>query len=668
MFKPVSLGERDGKPLGRVPKSDKVAPRAFDPERAAIRVVGPATIAYGRDLMSRLEASPEIRPASWRTGWPLAAALLSGGLATLCFAPWNQEWLCWLALTPLLAAVWSLRADEPPEVSAVDRGRRFAWARRLAGRRWVKAFGLGYAAGLVFFWGAFYWLAQVTGIGWFILPFYMGLYFAVWGCFMGTVGRPAEGRPVDTVPARFAAPPSVFRTPTPASTSPLLRSRWNLWFAFLGAAMWTGLEWVRGWMFSGFGWNDLGVAMHRNVAFLQIAEWTGSGGLSFLAAFANVIAVATVLRFALEVRSHRIRPHFDFTLTITAILLVFTYGIQHIRSAARAAAQPGATFLLRVAAVQAGIPQNEKWNPHLEQQIREKYTQLSAAAAASRPQLLLWPEAATTFGMFDGASDTKAFVDGIAERAGCNLLLGSLDYDFGPDGHAQADYNAAMMRATGADRYQIYRKIHLVPYGEYVPFRHSFPLFAWIVGDQVPGDFAFGTEPGVFTTSDPALRLAPLICFEDTLGRVARQPVRLGAQLLVNLTNDGWFGLTAANQQQLAESVFRAVENRRPLVRCANTGVTAFIDANGHVTQTLRDPKTGSVFAAGVLAGTVQVPTNAPLTFYTRHGEVFAASCLAAAGMLAFLRVWRHLRGVEIRRRRRQRAAASVNDEVAVPS
>ncbi len=596
---------------------------------------------------------------SWRVVWPWLAAASSGGLATLCLAPWNQEWLCWLALTPLLAAVW-LTADRPASTGG---GR---WARPWR-TRWGRGLALGYVAGLVFFWCAFYWLRQVTGIGWFILPFYMGMYFAVWGCFMATVAKPWAGKPVETSRAGVSAARSVFRTPEPASGSALLRSRWNLWFAFLGASAWVGLEWVRGWMFSGFGWNDLGVGLHAVVPFLQIVPWTGVGGVSFIAAFVNVIAVATVLRFLLEVRTHRVRPHFDFTLTIAGLLVVFSYGIRAVRSSQQAAVQPAASVVLKVAAVQANIAQTEKWDPAMEGAIRQTYQQLSEAAMATRPQLLLWPEAATPYGMFDGRSDTFGWVAGIAKEAGCNLLFGTLDYDFGPDGHAQADYNAAMMLATGSTRPQVYRKIHLVPYGEYVPFRHSFPLFAWLLQKVVPGDFARGTEPGVFETNEPSLKLGPLICFEDTLGRVARQPVLRGAQLLVNITNDGWFGKTAANQQQLAESVFRAVENRRPLVRCANTGVTAFIDRDGRVTQTLRMPGTGSVFGQGILTGEVRVPTDGALTFYTRHGEVFSVACALAAGLTAFLRVWRTLRGAELQRRRMSQAAVDAPALEAVP-
>ena len=595
---------------------------------------------------------------AWRAAWPWLAAAASGGLATLCLEPWNQDWLPWLALTPLLAAVWTT-VDAHAATHAAATG-RFA---RLWRTRAMRGFALGYVAGMVFFWCAFYWLRQVTGVGWFIMPFYMGLYFAVWGSFMATVAKPWAGQPALAPTGGISAARSVLRAPAPASTSALLRSRWNLWFAFLGAAAWVGLEWVRGWMFSGFGWNDLGVGLHRQVPFLQVAEWTGVGGVSFLAAFVNVIAVATVLRFALEVRSHRIRPHFDFTLTVAGLLLVFSYGIRAVRSSEQALARPGAATTLTVAAVQANIAQTDKWNPSMEGPIRDTYSRLSRRAMAARPRLLLWPEAATPYGMFDGRSDTFQYVTGVAKETGCNLLLGSLDYDFGKDGHAEADYNAAMMLATGAERFQVYRKIHLVPYGEYVPFRHSFPLFAWLLRDVVPGDFAFGREPGVFTTNEPFLRIAPLICFEDTIGELARQPVLRGAELLVNITNDGWFGTTAANRQQLAESVFRAVENRRPLVRCANTGVTAFIDRDGRVVKTLRMAGTGSVFGEGVLTGDVQVPTDGALTFYTRHGELFSEACAAAAGLMAFLRGWRFLRGRELRRRRERSAEQPASAE-----
>ncbi len=602
--------------------------------------------------------------------WAWLAALASGVLLVLCFAPWNQQWLCWLALTPLLAAVWFGGDDSSPNSPVLPlpgipyptwrgwskQATQFprAFLRTPAGR----GFGLGYVAGLVFFWGAFYWLWEVTPPGWFILAFYMALYFAIWGAFMSTAGRP--GTLAAFAPAPPANSPS---SPTSSADAPLnlrrpssfvirhssfsvphsafLHSRHNLYHAFLAAACWVALEWVRGWMFSGFGWNDLGVGLHAVLPLIQIAEYTGVGGVSFLAVFANVIAVATVYRFYLEVRSHRVRPHFDFTLTIAGILAVFAYGVHRIQTIDRQSAQPGVSIPLRVAAVQADIPLIMRLDQETANRIFDAYQRLTGTALANRPQLLLWPESAMETSMFTDRA-TFDFVNAAAAQSPeTNLLLGTRDLDFGEEGTAQADYNAAVIMPANGGETQIYRKIHLVPFGEYIPFRKSFPVFAWIVGDQVPGDFAAGTKPVVFRLRGPDLGAAPLICFEDTLGRLVRQPVLLGAQLLVNITNDVWFGRTAAPEQHLNESVFRAVENRRPLVRCANTGATAFIDTTGRVTNILRSPENGTIFTTGVLWGEVKVPARPGLTFYTRNGENFSIACGVAAGMAAWLRARR---------------------------
>ncbi len=607
--------------------------------------------------MTAADVSTALAPAAgthrgerrWLTAWPWLAALGSGLGLVLCLAPWDQEWLCWLALTPLVAAVWFA-----PDLTTAAGPPGRTWRARLSRwrqRRIVRCFLLGYVCGLVYIWGAFYWLRTVTVPGWFILGPYMACYPAVWSVFVGALASPGTIPATPPLRQTSHAGGLFVWNPPPASGSRLLRSRWNLWFAFLAAASWVGLEWVRGWMFSGFGWNDLGIALHANLPFIQIAEYTGVGGLSFLAAFVNVIVVATVARFVLEVRAHRIRPHFDFTLTVAALMLVFAFGIRTLRSSHAEGARAGASTPLRVAAIQAGIPQDEKWNPERVERIVRTYDELSATALATRPQLLLWPEAATPYGMFDSRGQTIEDVGKVVRAGGCNLLFGTLDYDFGPDGHAQADYNAAMMVAPGREHVQIYRKIHLVPYGEYVPYRKEFPPLAWIVGDQVPADFAFGTDPTVFETVNPELRVAPLICFEDTIGELARRPVLGGAQLLVNVTNDAWFQHTAASVQHLHEAVFRTVENRRPLVRCANTGVTAFVDRDGVITpQTILLPDGKTVFGQGILAGVVDVPMGTSLTFYTRHGEVFAMGCATVAGLAAFFAGWRRLRRVTIRR------------------
>ena len=507
------------------------------------------------------------------------AAVLSGLLLVLCFPRWDQGWLCWVALAPLIAAVWS-----GGETSV----RRAAL--------------LGYATGLVFFWGVFSWLTTVTGAGWFLLAFYLALFPAAWTAFLHL--------------ARCGA-------------GDFTRSGANFRTAVLGAAAWTALEWLRGLGALSFGWNGLGIALHGNLPMIQIAEFTGVGGLSFLAALANLIGVITVRRFWSEARLGRFRPHWDFSACMALLAAAFAFGARTLL--APAPAQGTDTVALRVAAVQANIPQNEKFDRAFEQSVRERYTALTEVALASRPQLLLWPEAATPGSLFE-SEEMFRFVSGFAERSGVNFLLGSLDFD--EDRH---DYNIAAL-FTGREREpQIYRKIHLVPFGEYIPFRKAFPPFEWIIGDLVPGDFTPGAEHTILELRNPAVRAAALVCFEDTLGELTRQFVRRGAQVLINVTNDGWFLRSQGAEQHLANAIFRAVENRRPLLRAANTGVTAFIDPRGRVLNAFRPG--GTPFAEGVLADTILIPpATAPWTFYTRHGERFSQACAVLS--LAALGLW----------------------------
>ena len=224
----------------------------------------------------------------------------------------------------------------------------------------------------------------------------------------------------------------------------------------------------------------------------------------------------------------------------------------------------------------------------------------------------------------------------LAASAESDILLGTIDEENGDV------YNAALLVSDAGEQVQVYRKLHLVPFGEYVPGRHRVPLLARIVGDQVPGDFKVGREYTVFELTNSDVKVAPLICFEDTIGELTRRFVlpsetSPGANLLVDITNDGWFLHSAGSHQHLANAIFRCVETRRPMVRAANTGVTCFVNAFGRVTQRLQDEK-GSTFTEGVLTGDVKVPTEHELTFYTRHGELFAKVCAAVTAIAILLK------------------------------
>ena len=539
--------------------------------------------------------------------WPWFAAALTGLLATFCFAPCEQNWLCWIALTPLLAAVW--------------------FSGEKAKRRWLRDLLLGQVAGTVFFWSGFFWLRTVTVSGLVLVGLYLGLYFAVWGWVAGLFRPRGPLRAPVKSSRNWGQPFPLGELPIEAR-SPWLSSLHNLWLAFVLATAWAALEWIRGWLFSGWGWNGLGVALHNLLPVIQIAEYTGVPGISFVVAFANVIAISTVWRFYLETKMRIRRPHFDFTLTMAGIVGVAAFGIRQFQ--VQTPTEP-----LRVALVQANVPREEKFSREFQDKTFQLFTRLTNLAMATKPppQLVVWPESATPLPVLLDR-DNYQFVTNLAAAIKVDLLLGTIDAD------RQGDYNAALLVTDGGEAVQLYRKLHLVPFGEYVPGRHTVPFIARIVGDQVPADFTAGREPVVFRLTTDRIRAAPLICFEDTLGELTRQFVLRGANLLVNVTNDGWFLKSAGSQQHLENAIFRCIENRLPLVRSANTGVTCMVNRYGRVTQVLRDAS-GSTFTEGVLSGTVTVPTGGRSTFYTRHGELFAQVCAALGFILVLVRLVR---------------------------
>lgn len=544
--------------------------------------------------------------------WPWLAAISSGLLYAGCFAPFNYDWLCWIALIPLLAAVWFSGENSK--------------------RRWLRDLLLGYVAGLAFFWTVFSWLQTVTVPGWILVGFYMAFYGAFWSWFCGLLrpalrapaGAAALSRRAEGGDAGASTERGGSRAERPNESSQSrpswLRSRNNLRLAFFLAAAWVTHEWFRGLIFSGWSWNSLGSALHGQLVMIQVAEVTGVAGLSFLVAFTNVILLTSARRFILEAQVWPMRPHYDLTLTMAAIVGVMGFGIHSLRIHREAK-------MLNVALVQPNVPREEKFSGEFASKTFDLFTRLSRPAleTKARPDLLVWPESSMPGPVLQDEPSYRYVMD-FSRAAKTDLLLGTIDQD---ETHF---YNAALLVSEAGAHVQIYRKVHLVPFGEYVPGRHTIPLLARIVGDQVPDDFAFGKEYTVFKLSNDKAKAAPLICFEDTIGELARQFVLRGANLLVNVTNDGWFLRSAGSQQHVANAIFRCVEARLPMIRAANTGVTCFINEFGNITQTLRD-ETGGQFTEGVLTGEVAVPIKQELTFYVRHGELFAQACAGVTAL-----------------------------------
>lgn len=495
-------------------------------------------------------------------------------MLVLCFAPFDQSWLVWISLAPLIAALW---------FGPVHRTHPL-----------LRKIELGYTSGLVYFLGSLYWLREVTVGGWFILCLYLAVYPALWAGMVWVIATPRQ---------------------KPGTAHPVWLSSWrNLRTAFLAAAAWVATEWLRGTVFTGFGWNSLGVALHGNIPLIQLSSLTGVGGLSFLAVMTSAVAVATLKRLSLEARGGKIRAHFDFTLSLALVAAAFAYGLRQLRP-------DGEMVRLKVAAVQPSIPQQEKWNPAFERRIYDTLERLTSTGLAMKPDLLLWPEAATPRGFFEDPV-ANSFVKKLAGDGGYAMLFGSLILSH------EADYNAAIMIEGSGPEPQVYPKSHLVMFGEYIPLRESFPLFAAIVGEQVPSDFDAGEGPVIFRLTRPHLAIGPLICFEDTVGDLARANALGGAQMFVTLSNTGWFRQTAAGRQHLAHAVFRCAETRRPMARCANNGITSVVDRFGRVRQILEGAD-GDVFGEGIMLAEMEVPAAPPTTLYMKAGEFFSSACLA---------------------------------------
>ena len=542
-------------------------------------------------------------------------------------------WIPFFAMTPL---GWLLFYAPLPSS-------RFARARA--------AFFLGWITGVVFFATTLSWISSVAWEGVALLPPFLALYFGFWALFVVMVVRPslfsksteALNNSVASVLASSSMNDTLSCCAPSAPCSSLASatfergfneemSSWrSLGAVLLSAAAWVGVEWLRGTLFTGFGWNSFGVSFYQNISLLQFVDITGVAGLSFLGVMTGCITAIATERHR---RRKKIEPltrsplrlHGDVSLVLGLVIAALVYGASEL-----SAPLPPQEWL-SVAAVQGNIPQNHKWDRAFEEEIMKVYEKETRLALQVHPDLVVWPEAATPRPLLN---DEKIFsqVNQLLQGGHADLLAGSLYYEENPS----RDYNVAILLSPSGKAPQVYAKIHLVPFGEYIPCRKTFPLFQWIVGQRVLGDFDAGPGPKVLQLSTKPIGIAPLICFEDTLGDLVRCFALRRAQLLITLTNDGWFGHTMASQQHAMNALFRAAETKLPLLRVANTGVTCVIDRYGRMTEVLQDAH-GSRFLEGVLFSQLSVPRDPVTTFYTKYGDWFSYVCLGVmvvGGMLS---------------------------------
>jgi len=463
------------------------------------------------------------------------------------------------------------------------------------------AFGWSYAIGVAFFLGSMWWLIHVTVAGWLILCAYLGLFFGAFGWAVGRLTGPEVNAPSEHAYAAHGA------------------SVWVL------PAAWVSLEFARSHALSGFGWNLLGYSQAPWLDAIQLAEFTGAWGVSFLVMLVNVALAGAAAKD--RPLGGRLR-----SLALAALVLALAAGLGRWRTASAAANAPREP--LRVAVVQGNIPQDEKWDERFQERILEQYERLTAEVLPARPDLIVWPETSVP-GYLGVEAELTARVTAIARGAGRPLLAGAPTLDV----RQTALRNSAVLIAPDGTLRARYDKLHLVPFGEFVPFERHVP---WLRALLPPiGTFVPGTAPTVFRLDEapagsPARSgvaspraFGALICFEDVFPEIARRLVREGAEFLVVITNDAWFGPTGAAYQHAQASTFRAVELRAPVVRAANTGWSGCISPTGAWGPRVREGGR-ELFVAGTAV--CDVSRRAARTLYLAWGDWFALGCLMLAG------------------------------------
>lgn len=479
----------------------------------------------------------------------------SGLLLILSFPKFGSGILAWVSLIPLFFAL----TDVTPR----------------------KGFKIGFLAGLVAYIGILYWIAVVV-VQYGYLPIYVGisvllllaaylsLYTAIFSA--GIVFLRGKG-----IPLCLSAP-----------------------------IIWTILEYFRSHLLSGFPWENLAYSQYLHPNIIQIADVTGLYGVSFVLVLTNAVL------FDLLQRRLSRRSLYAEVLAL-AVILMTIYGYGHIRYKNIGSLLESASEM-KVSLIQGNIDQNIKWDAQYQTQTIDIYRSLSLEAVLPEGGLIVWPETAAPF-YFQRQDMMHASVVDIAKKTKSALLFGSPSY-VQEGGNTYYKNSAFLLGEDGKVKGQ-YDKVHLVPYGEYVPFRRYFPF----IGKLVTGVGDFRQGQGFYPLEMDGHRLGVLICYEGIFPEAARDYKLKGADFLVNITNDAWFGKTSAPYQHLSMTVFRAVENRLSLVRAANTGISAIIDPRGNIiTQT-------GLFERTALKGTIKIV--GVKSYYAAYGDVFVYGCIA---------------------------------------
>jgi len=487
-------------------------------------------------------------------------SVASGLLIALSFPTADLFPLAWAGFVPLLCSVWQ--------------------------NDWKSAFKKGFAFGMVYFFGTLYWIYHsinhfggVSLYSSIAVVLLLCLYLSIFPAAFSVLFSLAYSR--TRLPALLAAP-----------------------------VFWVSLEFLRSYAFTGFPWSSMGYSQYRFLPLIQAADITGIYGISFLLLACNgLITDVIVLRRKLSEQ-----PLFPLSYTFTGalvllviILSVFGYGFFRLHQE-----RPGQDVSISV--IQGNIEQDRKWEPIFQNEVIATYEALSTEALRSRPSLIIWPETAVPF-IYENDTEHTARLLNFQRQIETPLLFGSIIMKKRTAESSELANSALLLDREGKKSYS-YDKIHLVPFGEYVPLKSILFFLDKLVvgiGDYMPGRQYLLAETDIG-------RFGTLICYEIIFPGMVRKFYARGGDLLVTITNDAWFGNTAGPYQHFSMAVFRAIENRKPVVRAANTGISGFIDSSGRIIS-----KT-DLFVRQALTKIIR--TDSAMTFYTKYGDLFSFLCI----------------------------------------
>ncbi len=502
----------------------------------------------------------------------ICAAIISGCLLFAAFPSFDISMLAWIALVPLFLVLIQTRP--------------------------AKGFLLLIIFGVAFYTGLFFWM--------FDLPKYRILHHAILGIYLCPL--------LGLFGAGFC----------------FVSRRWSITAALIAAPFfWVTQEYIQSNLFFlSLPWGLLAHSQYQNPKIIQIASVTGVWGISFLIVLVNSALTAVLYSLLIKFKAPGQSLETPFgkhsmagIVGITAIFFFASLIYGHTLTS-----RPLTGKKVMVSVVQGNIAQSKKWDPKYASEIMQTYTELTQKASKDRPSLIIWPETATPRAITENLSLLWQ-IRRIAGEAGIPLLIGSSERQkFKKEGANQKRkyLNSAFLIRSNpkTQKPQRYDKIRLLPFGEYLPLREKVPWHAINI-PEISG-FARGKEFTVFKLPD--LRFGVTICWENIFPDVVREFVKKGAQVIINIGNEAWFGKSAAPYQFLSMNVFRAVENGVFVVRCTNTGVSCFIDSRGRIVDRVTGENNSEIFVRGILSNVVVLQDST--TIYSRYGDFFSQLCL----------------------------------------